>query len=237
MFHYRRSKKGIPYHEVWFLKDRAELRGVIPRSGIVRLMQSSAPLGFRRTTFHTLLIDLKQGEEALLADMRNSNREKIRKCGKDSLITFAALDNLTPEQLREAALFHNSCAEGTPIPPFNEERIGALVAVGSLNVTRAMRDGEILVQHVHVHDGVRDRLLYSCSPRHALPEMKEKISLANRWLHWQDILWLRTAGFSLFDMGGISSLGEDGVTPGIDRFKREFSKTAVTEYNGLLLNI
>ncbi len=68
----------------------------------------------------------------------------------------------------------------------------------------AYLDGEPLSGHLVVRDETRRRirLHYSASGRHHGGERAKLSGAVNRYLHWQEILFYRSAGFLVYDFGG-----------------------------------
>ena len=60
--------------------------------------------------------------------------------------------------------------------------------------------------HAYVYDNKYTRLLYSCSEfRSQDKEARNFIGRANKYLHWQDILFFKNNNLVCYDFGGIFS--------------------------------
>ncbi len=107
--------------------------------------------------------------------------------------------------------------------------IDAYVRVGAYVVSVAYIEGEPAVYHSYVVDEENVRLFQSCSDFRA--EDKEKrnaIGRANKYLHWEDMLFFKGKGVKRYDWGGVMSLEEPN---GIDKFKMSFGGEPVEYYN------
>ena len=166
--------------------------------------------------------DLTVAEGEITDKFGKDCRYKIRRAeSKDGL----RLEFITePEsRLDEFGTFFNAFASQKSLPTCDRQWLVAACTARQLVLSSASRDGEALVWHAHVLSGKTAGLMYSGSCfRNRDNDHRALIGRANRWLHWQDMLQLRTIGISRYDWGG---LFEDESTPeraGINNFKRDF---------------
>jgi hypothetical protein len=179
----------------------------------------------------TLLIDLTQGESALLSAFGKDNRYKIRRA--------ATKDGGVCQFIEEPAhavdafwRFYDRFAATKGLEPINKTWLEQAVAAGNLCFTHAAQAGEIRVWHAYVIAGDRARLIYSASLfREADKILQASIGRLNRWLHWQDMLELKRRGFHAYDFGGLFSDESSPVAAGINRFKEEFGGARVCNFD------
>lgn len=104
MLRFRKRRLGITFEYRWFA-DRPS-----PASAMaaVHYMQCAAPgnplLGFRNRRIYVRIVDLRQDEEAILADMKPRTRTDIRKAERDGIAVKVCDDK------REFLEFYNGFA-------------------------------------------------------------------------------------------------------------------------------
>ena len=211
--------RAATYGEFWFDEEPSLDCAV----DIVVYRQQPAPVANARPTlFLTLTTDLAVAEGEITDKFGKDCRYKIRRAeSKDGL----CLEFITePEsRLDEFGTFFDAFASQKSLPPCDRQWLEAACAARQVVLSSASRDGEALVWHAHVLSGKTAGLMYSGSCfRNRDNDYRALVGRANRWLHWQDMLQLRTIGMSRYDWGG---LFEDESTPeraGINNFKRDF---------------
>ena len=186
--------------------------------------------------FTTILVPLKRSNEHLLAECSANSRNEIRRGS------------------REGLAFHAGRVDSTDIDYFS--KFLAARSLGSANkaymsengslVTSAIHNGERVASHLYLVpvDSDRARLIYSATLVRnfgADPFKSGKgedhrahmkmLGIANRWLHYQDLLFFRDEGLQYCDLGGLGDGAKDAKIAGINRFKRSLGGSEVTEYN------
>lgn len=92
-------------------------------------------------------------------------------------------------------------------------------------------DNQILCAHVYSLDSNRACGLYSYSGRFAAdPSQGEVIGRANKYLHWQGMLFFKEQGFRIYDFGGLSLEKDNREQQNINKFKKRFGGSEVMEY-------
>jgi len=183
-----------------------------------------------RRSFRTVLLDLGRSPEELLASCSQTCRNEIRRGDKEGL-SFGA----GPADDRDLDFFAAFMAA---------RRLGrvnrAYASDPEVLVTSACSGAQRLASHLYLIPGGsgRARLIYSATSAPVLPAdaegtaaFKRVAAIANRWLHYQDVLFLRKNGASLCDLGGLGIERGDAKIDGINRFKRSFGGVEVTESN------
>jgi hypothetical protein len=182
--------------------------------------------------FSTILIDLHQEPDTLLAQMSKTTRNEIRCAAKDEL-TFefnAQPDNPWVSDFFE---FYDAFASLKGLPKLNRARILGMRDCQSLVLTRIKAaDGRVLVWHCYVHVNGCARLVHSASLFRAAEKTQQAvISRANRHLHWLDMLHFRGQGFSTYDLGGRYSGQDDAEKLNVNRFKEGFGGRVAAQFN------
>jgi hypothetical protein len=182
--------------------------------------------------FSTLLIDLTQEPDALLAGMSKTTRNEVRRAAKDNLVFEF---NAHPDNgwLSDFFEFYAEFAHLKGLPDLNRARLLGMRESQALILTRINQaDGATLVWHCYVHVNGWARLIHSASLFRATDKAQQAvISRANRHLHWLDMLRFRETGFSTYDFGGWYSGQDDEAKLNINRFKEGFGGSVAAQFN------
>jgi lipid II:glycine glycyltransferase (peptidoglycan interpeptide bridge formation enzyme) len=179
----------------------------------------------------TLHIDLTQSAESLYAAVRSSTRNEINRASKQDRLLFSVIDEPTMPDLREFTSFYNMFARSkgtTPCRRYHVQTMKLLAQRNALAITRIANAAGLLCYHVYVTDADRAMLLYSGSQFRSARSSEERrfIGRANRYLHWQDMLYFKNSGFRIYDWGGLTR------DANIASFKRSFGGVELSEYTG-----
>ena len=98
-------------------------------------------------------------------------------------------------------------------------------------LTKAFQGDEDYAQHIYVCDEKNARLLYSVSNFRTEGLDRNLIGRANKYLHWNDIQYLRNLDYQILDWGGISSMTNPN---GVDKFKKEFGGSEAQYSNTII---
>jgi hypothetical protein len=227
-------RRGMTIGEAYFDAAAADAPGV-GRVDIVRIVAAPSPAsdrGWRKR--HTLVLDLGEDEDALLAQMAKETRSKIRRAADRDPVEVTGAASPTDAEIDAFADFYDRFAGLQSVAPVFRPRLYALAAHGSLVITTAAdTDGEALVRHAYVAVRGRGYMLYSGS---VLTESGDSgarnlIGRANRYLHWHDIRLFKERGFDLYDFGGLDVDERTPKTAGIARFKRGFGGRVLPVYS------
>jgi hypothetical protein len=210
----KRKKHGFGYTQKWFARRTASRDAL----GFVAYLQfqGEQPAGpFVRRPFSTVLIDLLREPDAIMADMQKNVRYKIRRAENDDLSWEVGISE------QDFLGFHEAFARDKGIEGVDLKRIRSFGP--ALHLTRATRDGQVLVQHAYIVDQAegRSRQLFSATGRFEGVD-SALIGRANRWCHWKDILYFKDLGVATFDLGGIKPGTKDPSLEGINEFKLGF---------------
>ena len=180
--------------------------------------QSLRPaIGLRRRPKFTSLIDLTGTEASIIQGFSETTRYKVRRAARENVL-FRLVSDID-EYCEFARLDANNLL---PYWPF-------------LTVTKAIACDDTLVMHSHLYDKEIGRvaLYHSISSYHdAADSLKRNfIGRANRWLHYQDMLYFKSQGALIYDFGGIAKGSENQKMQHINEFKQGFGGDLVEESN------
>lgn len=218
-------RRGMTIGEAYF-DPAAAGTPVHERVDLLRIVAAFSPpseQGSRRR--HTLVIDLGDDEDRLLAGMSKDTRSKIRRATDKDPTRVDAAPDPSETQVDEFADFYDRFAAAQSVSGVFRPRLYALARHGNLVLTSATgTDGEALVRHAYVAVRGRGYMLYSGSvlAESSDSAVRNLIGRANRLLHWEDMRLFKDRGFALYDFGGLDIEERSPKTAGIARFKRGF---------------
>lgn len=216
-------RRGRLTTEKWFsptLRYRDAFRFVVYKQA----SRQRGMLGFVKSPFHTIVIDLTKDTQDIFAEFSATTRNEIRKAQKLGITT-------EPADIEECAAFFNAFARQMGIPqlPASEYR----KYVDHLLIRKAVYHGTPLAMRACLVDEGLDRArdLKSSSTRLESAKASDArvAAYANRLLHWSFIQELKQKGCRLYDFGGCAVDPSDSVLANITKFKLGFSKTVVAE--------
>ena len=204
------------------------------RADIVRHYWRSAPLGGAGwTEAPTLVLNLDNNPDTLLAEMHHNTRYAIRRAAKDDF-QYTFWNTHEPEALAGFCRFYDEVAAVTHLVPANRQRLTALSRLGVLDLSRVSdKSGEVLVWHAYYRTPDRARLTHSASRlgQTSDPSLRALIGRANAYHTWRDILRFQQSGLSVYDLGGWYTGTTDEKKLGINRFKESFGGVLIKQFN------
>ncbi|WP_059172551.1 hypothetical protein [Bacillus sp. FJAT-27445] len=235
--HIKWKKRLFEINEIYGPKDEA---AALPAADMIAYFQQTEPVEPDRwNAIHkqalTLCIDLRKGEEHLKSEMNKSTRYQINKAGRDDL-AVQFIEEPGRDDLEAFKAFFDPYAKEKGIEPFQDERIEGIYAQNMVTITYVYhKSGPKLAGHLYFADGVRARMFYSSSGRFAdngIP--KNEIGRANRYLHWQDILYFKKKNYRLYDFFGLSIDESNIDQQNINQFKKSFGGEEIVEYRSFI---
>jgi hypothetical protein len=231
MIHYQHN--GLIFDEVYFdeepLKDECDI--------VLYYFKSSPGHITRHFYFPTLLIDLTQTPDQLLATMDKATAYEIRRAqNKDGILTHVSTSNsISEDVLKSFVLSYDAFAKRRQLPELDVDKLTRLWKAGLLTLTEAQdAQGNSLVTHAYnMHLPQRQaRLLHSVSHHNLVSDSRGRalIGRANRLLHFNDILALKALGITSYDFGGWYSGNSDESRLKINQFKEAFGGRVVCRY-------
>lgn len=184
--------------------------------------------------FYTLHIDLLKDEKSLLSGLDKNTRWQINKATRQGIIK-CELYRPTDEEVLDFVDYYNHFAQNKKIPKCSQARLIALHDADTLFLSKAS-DGEdkVLCYHAYIIDEKRARCLYSASHFRESSDTKYRVlvGMANRYLHWNDMIAFKNQGLSVYDFGGVVPQNDKNQErQNITKFKAEFGGKMVEEYN------
>lgn len=226
--------RGLNIVELWF--DEALPKG--ERPDIIRYVQAPSPIPTGCKDFYTILVNLSQDTDTLLAAMDKNTRYEIRRAEHSDGLIVEQWDRANTIFIKEFECYYNEFAVEKHLSPLNTRQIAMLATAGRLELSRC-RDaqGEILVYHAYYRHGNRARLLHSASHfRHIGDKgFRALVGRANRFLHWDDMRRFKAKGIHQYDWGGWYEGKEETALLGINNFKQGFGGEVQCTYNGEVL--
>lgn len=217
------KKKFVKINSYWFYDSQD-----IPQ-GLISIVHDSKDKieGALNRDHYTLDTDLHEDETVLFSKLSKNYKYEINKVINDYKLTHDTIININKEDMLKFQFEYNSFCRLKGIKnTFNKRLITELSEKNLLLLTRASLDGKNLAQHLYVVYEGQARLLYSVSNFRQSNEEK-LIGKANKWLHWEDMIYLKHNNFHELDWGGVSS---KELNDGIDIFKKRFGGTLNKKY-------
>ena len=222
------QRKFVRIAEYWN-GEAPYLKGV----DIERYFQQSRRLeGMFCRDFYTILIDLLNDPETLLAGMKRDTRYEIRRAQREGFI-YDFLNGGESDVFNEFCDYFDAFAQEKNQPAMRRPWLSLLAESGALTLTRiADPTGGALVWHGYHCSSQRATLLYSASISRDRESSAQRtlVGRANRYQHWMDMLSFKAKGLSIYDLGGWYEGAEDQKRLSINRFKEEFGGAIVHNY-------
>lgn len=231
------SKVGpIKYDRVWFTEVDDELKR--KSSGAVsRILRSrnSPPVvkNYIVDSGYTVLTDLRKSEEELLQKARKKVRYEINRARKEGI----AIDYYESKDLENNSLisefenaYLNFCKtihNVDVLKAYSTSKIESYISNKCILVSTAIKDN-CTVYHVYVFDEENAILVYSISDFRNRDVDQYISGMANKLLHYEDMLYFKRKGIVFYDWGNISS---KEAPNGIDNFKISFGGEITQYYN------
>jgi lipid II:glycine glycyltransferase (peptidoglycan interpeptide bridge formation enzyme) len=155
----------------------------------------------------TLLIDLEKPESELFAQMRKNTRYEINRAkNKDNIEHTALLEKgeKNTEKINRYIDFFNAFADSKNRSHIDFSDLEQFYNNETLCVRSALVNNESLTMHAYVVSDNTARLYQSSSLfRNSQDgEYKNLVARANRFLHWEDMLYFKRSGTRWYDFGG-----------------------------------
>lgn len=234
---YKRKIKGLTVAEIWFETPKYFSSKKYAFNNYYSMLKFPALKKGERCLIkrdaQTLVTDLTESEESLLLHCDSDVRTKIRRAQKDGVVCLRytseellsenallrKFDETYAEMHKQKGMCHNSVRSS----------IKQRAATGPLFLSVCKIEEEIVAYHIYVAGDNIVRLLYTVSAFRGSSDStaRNAIGRANRLLHYEDMLYFKKLGFSLYDWGGYSS---DPELFGINEFKKGFGGELANRY-------
>jgi lipid II:glycine glycyltransferase (peptidoglycan interpeptide bridge formation enzyme) len=226
MLIFKTRKSLFTSHIKWFC-PRPLIRDAF---GFVYYRQSfyqQPVLGFHCETFYTIHIELTIDEKNLLANCGKNTRYKINRARREG-VQFA-LEN----DINNFVKFYNEFATTKHMAKISSSALERMCPY--LCMTQALYKNDVIVKHAYLLDEEqkRARLLHSASWFRHIEQSEERnfIGRANRFLHFEDMLYFKKMGIKIYDFGGYAVDDINKEREQINQFKKGFGGQIVKEPN------
>lgn len=182
--------------------------------------------GGKKIEEESCYLDLSADIDAILNNISKTTRLHINKAQKLNIkykIEYTPDLDKTTEFISTFKIF----AQKKNIP-FSQNRIRALQKMNALILSYAFVNEELKTIHAYLHDSTTLILLHTFN----LSNNDSTSALANKYLHWKEILSFKEKQFKTLDFGGIDLL----KVPGISQFKLSFGTTIIKRDSAIKSN-
>lgn len=224
----RRKKHGVDFREIWYAEEKSDLDGILLYRG------AKKPVGKVLRKVRTLITDLTQSEEEIVAKCQKDCRYQIRRAQREGIETvFKAEGEISPKDIADFCSFFlefwkSKGIEEETYEKYKEE-IETYTKEGVFAITSAKKEEEILVYHTYIVGDDFVRSYQSASQfRQGEKEKARLVGIANRYLHKADMMYFKEMGKTVYDWGGA---GEREEVRSITEFKESFGGTPLYYYD------
>jgi len=183
-------------------------------------------LGMKRKSFYTIQIDLDKPQTEIDSKIDKGTLYEIRRAERED-IKFEISNNII-----EFISFFNEFAINKGI---EKTSLNYLNFNSPLIITKAIKGNEVLVMHLYIQDKFRVRLNMSASKvisgNEENKQLRNLIGYANRFLHYQDIIYFKANAIKIYDFGGFAKDTDNKQLLGINKFKLGFGGEIIEEFN------
>ena len=224
----RHKKLNFTIEDVYFCKDYREY----PLSADVTTFYNSPIDGPNSIEYHTLFVDLTKTEEELLAGIRKSFRQLIRRTMDSEDVTFEYMQ-AAPELVEEFVEYYDSFAQQKGLEPIRRDVVQNTLYDKQVIIGRAFDKITDAVANMKVYFTDEDRcaLIYDVSAFRdfATPEARNAYGAISKTFHYKSMLYFKQKGLTIYDQGGVA-LEKHEDRAGIDDYKMGFGGELRKEY-------
>jgi len=191
------------------------------------LLDAESTFGFISKKAYTLQHDLTCSEEEILGNIKSRFRTYIRNAEKRG-ITFEIEDDY-----HHCVTYFNEFARRKKLVPITVKKLESYG--DNIVITKAVKNNQTLALHINIIDAKEKMamLLHSASERLADPTNHNLVGIANKYLHYQDMLYFKKRALVLYDFGGYGKDSENKEVAGIAQFKKSFGGRVVKVYSSI----
>jgi hypothetical protein len=228
-----RKKGGFRIAELWYdLSEKPDRKVDVLRCRFVPELVKNV---FSVEEKYTLVTDLSKPLEELFSCIHKNTRYEINRArDKDHIecFTFLEQNEENRDKLRQYVEFFNVFAASKRRTRIEPQEFAELCSNGALCIRCAVQDSRPLVMHAYVVSGDIARLHQSASHFREREDQESRnlTGRANRFLHWDDMIYFKNQGFSLYDYGGVYAGQTDREKLAIAQFKLAFGGVKRREY-------
>lgn len=219
--------------EVWLANETAQAIKISKSMGVdvLYLRDTEVPPKSNAEKFAFLNgeLALTKSLEDLFSGLDSSFRNEVRRAQKEGVkieLTTPASANIISSEIEDYINFSIS-KNLIPIP---KKKLIAYASNGILIIGTAFYEGNPIRSHFYISSNNRI-LLVASFPRASSLNMKQNLlGWANRYLHWESIVFSKKVGLKYYSLGGIGNPGSNN-NKNIVTFKSEMNPGNSTSYN------
>lgn len=170
---------------------------------------------------YTVENDLTLSGEEILAGFSKQYRNQVRQAEKEGVTAIYNRD------IKTFVPFFNEFAKTKNISLTSERRLEEMGE--TLMLSHAVLNGQVLVSHSYFYD--QETLVvhtyHSASVRFSDTIDKNLVGKANKYLHYQDMLYFQSKGVKTYDFGGYAGPKDTRDLQGVNDFKLGFGGKVV----------
>ena len=221
---------GINFKVVWFADEP------VKESGIITYHQAAYE-GKNATKFETLINKLDEDEEGIKSHFSKSCKYKVNRAAREDVdIVIKSPEQISDEDIESFLTFFTAFwdSKGTKFDNYDSVKrdLRDIRDANGLTIAYAKVAGQIAIYHTHIYDEKTARLLHSASLYRLQGDeegnTKNLIGMANRYLHFKEMLHFKSLGIEEYDWGGA---GIDDDVKNITEFKESFGGFHRTYYD------
>lgn len=221
MVEIKSRKHGIDFYKVWFAKEPFKKAGVITYRQSSCCEKGAEP-------FDTLITDITEDAEAIKGKFAKNCKYEVNRAQREDIsVRMKAGRDISDEDIDTFVRFFGDFWKSKQMslddPNGLKKELLQYRDADALAIAIASVGSKDSVYHTYVYDGTRARLWHSASLFRLLDGEKEDdrkiVGMANRYLHYADMLFFKEKGLKIYDWGG-AGLGEDVAN--ITKFKESF---------------
>lgn len=223
----RKKKHGVDFREVWYAEEKCPLDGIILYRG------AKKPIGKMLREVRTLITDLTQSEEEIVAKCQKDCRYQIRRAARENITAeFKAGNEITEQDIAQFCEFFIEFwkTKGITDETYEKykEEIETYAREGVFAITCAKQGDQVLVYHTYIVGDTFVRSYQSASQFRSESVSARIVGIANRYLHKADMMYFKEMGKTTYDWGG-AGLREE--VKNITEFKESFGGDELYYYD------
>ena len=179
-------------------------------------------------------IDLRKEPEEIFAGFSSSMRQDIRRAMRDDEYVIERQEKPSFTEIESFCKYFNVFSRQKGIYTLQAKQLMPFVEKDAFTLTKAMsrENGATLYMMTYIRDESRVSAFHGCSHfRSAKGSIARKLAQANKYLQYQNMLYFRDEGRSLYDLGGYYEDENNEPVSGIDKFKKGFGGEKFLEYS------
>jgi len=233
---YFRKKAGLKIAEIWYNADENPKA----KCDVLRYRYiSELPLrSYSNETLFTILIDLSNTVEKLFGDIDKTTKYQTKRAQERDGVhteTFLSPGEMDGAKLDQYIAYFNEFALSKQRDTISRSDLNEYYKAGTLCIRSVIEDssGTVLSLHANIVSDGRARLHQSSSHFRGSenPDYRSLVGRANRFLHWDDLLYFKSIGVPFYDFGGWYGGDTDKEKLAINAFKEAFGGVKAQEYS------